>query len=376
MEDSSREESADKETSLASETVPAVSSGQATGQEPPEPGVVFARLFIGVVVLIGAEKFSGASLPVGLWHPWTLLVTYWLYFAHFFFFTTVALYTGRASFSSLYLWGVLYGLYESWITKVIWSGYGSDGKYVLGRIGPFGFGELSMVFLFHPLMSFILPLAVACLLCPPLRRLFPDLAWFTGRTKGARAMLIYVVFSFSFVVGMNCGGPVNLALNLAFVLVVLLILFRLAKKEFAVPDGRSIVAFGQRGFVGLCLYLALLYEVTYSFLRPEGLPSIGAQLFTLTLYALTIFGLWLHRRQEPLPADAVVVEPGELRLVEAVFALVIGLGFVLSFFAKQPFIFRLVAVNMAAWTLLGFLLMGVALGKGARECWSRDVSSL
>ena len=88
-------------------------------EHPASSGVVWPRLLIGLYVLICAEVFSGASLQVGIWHPWTLLVTYWLYFAHFFFFTTLAVRTGRTSLWSLYLWGVLFGLYESWITKVI-----------------------------------------------------------------------------------------------------------------------------------------------------------------------------------------------------------------------------------------------------------------
>jgi len=99
-------------------------------------GVVFSRLLVGLIVLICAEVFSGASLGIGLWNPWTLVVTYWLYFAHFFCFTTLAIHTGRTSFWALYLWGILFGLYESWITKVIWYGYGGDGKFAMGKIGP------------------------------------------------------------------------------------------------------------------------------------------------------------------------------------------------------------------------------------------------
>ena len=153
--------------------------------------------------------FSGASLGPGLWNPWTILVTYWLYFAHFFFFTTLAVRTGRTSLPSLYLWGVLFGLYESWITKVIWSGYSGDGKLVLGRIGPYGFGELSMVFLFHPIVSFLIPLSVACILCPPFRQ-FPDLTWFTGPSRWALVARLYWVVSFGLVMGLNSGGPANL----------------------------------------------------------------------------------------------------------------------------------------------------------------------
>ena len=327
----------------------------------------------------------------GLWNPWTWIVTYWLYFAHFFFFTTLAVRTGRTSLWSLYLWGVLYGLYESWITKVIWYGYGGDGKLVLGHIGPYGLGELSMVFIFHPVMSFLLPLAVACLLCPPLRRFFPDLAWFTGRSRGTRVVRAYLVFSLAPIVGMNSGGPANLALNVVFILGLLLILSGLARTGLAASDGRSIVAFGQWGFAGLCLYLALLYGFMYFKLRPEGLPSVHVQLLTFVFYALAILGLRLHRPREPLPVAVVDVEPRELRpsrsfsglpkhpvavvdveprelrLAMAVFAWVIGLGFIFSFVPRQPLIFVPFVLNSVVWTFLGFLLTSIALWQGVRE---------
>ena len=41
----------------------------------PGSAVLFARLLVGLIILICAEVFSGASLGMGLWHPWTLLVT-------------------------------------------------------------------------------------------------------------------------------------------------------------------------------------------------------------------------------------------------------------------------------------------------------------
>ena len=179
------------------------------------PAVLSSRLLVGLVVLVSAEVLSGASLPAGLWNPWTLLVTYWLYFAHFFFFATLAVRTGRTSFWSLYLWGVLFGLYESWITKVIWSGYNGDGKFAMGSIGPYGLSELTMVLAFHPIMSFIVPLAVLCLLCPSARRLFPELARMTGKSRAAQIFRGYLVLSFAPVMAMNSGGAVNLAANVA-----------------------------------------------------------------------------------------------------------------------------------------------------------------
>ena len=66
---------------------------------------------LGLIVLISAEFISGASIRLSnpFFGPWTWLLTFWLYFAHFFFFTTLAVRTGRTSFWALYLWGVLYG---------------------------------------------------------------------------------------------------------------------------------------------------------------------------------------------------------------------------------------------------------------------------
>jgi hypothetical protein len=331
------------------------------------PTVLFARLLIGLIVLICAEVFSGASLRAGLWSPWTILVTYWLYFAHFFFFTTLAIRTGRTSLSSLYLWGVLFGLYESWITKVIWYGYGGDGKLAMGHIGPYGFSEISMVFLFHPVISFVLPLTVSCLLCPPLRRLFPELRWFTRKSWGARVVQIYLILSLAPIMAMNSGGLINLAVNLALAVLLLLALLRLARPALSASDGRSIVVFGRRGFIGLCLYLAWLYGVAYVALRPEGLPSVSIQLFTFVFYGLAITGLWLHCKREPLDAPDAPVASRELKLVTILFVTLLAIALALSGLAHNSVLYPPVVLNFVIWTPLGFVLTALSLAKGIRE---------
>ena len=329
--------------------------------------IVRARLLFGFLVLISAEGFSGASVATGFWTPWTWVVTYWLYFAHFFFFTTLAVRTGRTSLGALYLWGVLYGLYESWITKVIWHGYGGDGKLALGHLGPFGFSEISMVFLFHPVMAFLLPLAVACLLSPGLRPLFPDLAWVTGDSRGALAARLYIILSCACTLGINSGGPVHLCLNIAFIGVVLLALARLARRGLATADACSLVAFGWRGFAGLCVYLAALYGVTYFFMRPEGRPSAIVQLITLAFYGVLIAGIWLHRGREPLAGAETTVDPKELRRAITILVAVGGLALPLSVPWVRSATSVPVFANFVLWTPLGFLLTAIALWRGWRE---------
>jgi hypothetical protein len=231
------------------------------------------------------------------------------------------------------------------------------------------------VFIYHPVASFILPLAVACLLCPPLRRLFPELAWFTGETRCARIVQVYLVFSFAPTMAMNSGGLVNLALNLAFAIILLLALLRLARPVLSGSDGRQIVVFGRRGFAALCGYLALLYGVGYVALRPGARPSVGVQLFTFVFYALAIAGLWMHRRREPLLPGAVAsVEKRELRLLRVLFAVVLALGLALSPFRQNALLYPPLVLNFVTWSLLGFLLTALALKKGVREfCGSAEL---
>ena len=319
-----------------------------------------SRLLIGLIVLICAEVFSGASIQVGMWAPWTWLMTYWLYFAHFFVLCTLAAWTGRTSLGALYLWGVLFGLYESWITKVIWFGYGGDGKLALGSIGPYGYSEISMVLLFHPVASFLLPLAVACVLSPPLRAWFPDVAWLTGRGAVARAAQIYMVLSFSLTMAVNSGGPMHLAENLAVVVALLSIFLWRARPGLAAVAAPRLVALGRVGFVVASTYLGALYGLTYRFIRPEGLPSAPVQLMTFVFYATAGVGLWAYRPRTPLEQAPDVTDDERHRLVGGLTA-IFTLGFAASFVAGAPALMLPFVVNFAIWTPLGLVLTSLAL---------------
>jgi hypothetical protein len=75
----------------------------------------------------------------------------------------------------------------------------------------------------------------------------------------------------------------------------------------------------------------------------------------------------LHRRREPLSANAVEVDGRELKLVKILFAALLALALVLSVFAGTPVLFLPIAVNFVVWTPLGFLLTAAAVMKGLRE---------
>ena len=158
-----------------------------------------------------------------------------------------------------------------------------------------------------------------------------------------------------------------MAINLTVVLALLLVFSRLTRSARSSSDARTIVVFRGWGFISLCVYLALLYGITYMFMRPEGLPSGPVQLLTFVFYALAIAGLCLHRRRQPLPGTTVQVEKRELTLVKRLFALVLALALVFSVFAGKPILYIPIVLNFGIWTPLGFLLTAVALVQGVRE---------
>ncbi len=125
----------------------------ATGSRP------LALVLVGILSMVFAEAFSGSSV---LWFlsVWSWLVTLPLYWSHTLFFLNIAFRLRRTSISDLYLLGVLFGLYESWITKVVWAGYFGQAP-AWGTVLGFAVAEVPViVFFWHPVMSFIVPVLV------------------------------------------------------------------------------------------------------------------------------------------------------------------------------------------------------------------------
>ena len=103
--------------------------------------VIGPRLYLGFVVLVSAEMFSGSSAGPRLFTWWTWCVTLWVYFLHFFLFANLAVRTRRTSLRALYLWG-------GRAASKRWRGAG--GGYATGRrsaclcgVGARGVGDCS-----------------------------------------------------------------------------------------------------------------------------------------------------------------------------------------------------------------------------------------
>jgi hypothetical protein len=118
---------------------------------------VWAVLLAGALSMFFAEVVAGSST---LWFidPWALLTTYPLYLAHLLFYLNLAHKKNRFSLPHLYLWGMLFALYEAPITQVLWKGYMNEAEGArIVFLGVASIEFIVLVLFWHPIMSFMLP---------------------------------------------------------------------------------------------------------------------------------------------------------------------------------------------------------------------------
>jgi hypothetical protein len=278
---------------------------------PSRKAAVACLLLAGMLSMLCAEVFSGASV---LWivQPWGWLVTLPLYFAHLVFFLNLALYFRRTSIPALYLWGVLFALYESWITKVAWAGYMNQAPQIQTVLG-FAAGESLIILLFwHPVMSFIVPILIYEALSVASSGQKPVLA-------GHAALLLKNRRNLAALGGVALIGAVFLAMNsqwnvgaalVTFLATVLFIgvLYRAAERWSGGEFSIFSLSLGKRGFIVLTLYLILLYLVAFFGLFPERIAPPLTLLLTLLIYAAVLFAIF---RDPQVTEPATTMAAGE-----------------------------------------------------------------
>jgi hypothetical protein len=208
----------------------------------------------------------------------------------------------RVDYPALYLAGVLLGLYESYVTKVVWAPIG-DRPFV--EVGGVYVGEtLGLVLFWHPLLAFVLPVTVVEAVATASRRsLVPPLA----NHRHSRAVVLALVGYVALFQG-SLGGPVrSLGGNLvalASLLAALALWRRSGGHRYTMrallPRGRTLGV--------LAATLCGVYVVLGSLIRPRELPtSPWPHLPIVGLYLTAGVMLWvLGRRPGPEPATGSV----------------------------------------------------------------------
>ena len=131
---------------------------------PPSNRRKFAFwLLLGMISVMFVEVPAGSTMfPFST--LWGLLVVLPLYLLHSVFLVAVVFRFGRPNFWTLYSAGTLYGMYEAYITKVLWTSFRPEGPFVtVGGIAVFE--TVILVVFLHPLLAFVVPMFFTEILC-------------------------------------------------------------------------------------------------------------------------------------------------------------------------------------------------------------------
>jgi hypothetical protein len=250
---------------------------------------LFSILLLGALSMLFAEVFSGAST---LWFidPWGLLVTFPLYLAHTVFFFSVAFLFHKTSLRQLYFFGMMFGLYEALITKVLWFGYPQSSSPVIGSFFGVVWGEfLTLVFFWHPVMSFLLPVFVYEVLSDDF---LPGHIRFLQKNKKTFFLVgVLIVMGASF---QSNGAQYDILRSIGSMggsLLIVILLHVLTK-------GKNLqdLVLGKKAMILTIGYLIFLYTTATLFILPERLPhSVLPYLLILLWYLIIIGLLWVDR---------------------------------------------------------------------------------
>ena len=315
-------------------------------------------LLLSMISVFFAEVISG-SMKYPLLDLWGYFVVIPLYGLH----TIILLYiiirnneNKKILFSTLYFAGVLFGLYEAYITKVLWVGL-SDDSFIFIQLSVIDF--IVLVFFWHPIFSFIIPSLVFEKLMTNTNYIYQGLPKLMKRlldNKVGIAILFIVVGIFSAFNGVSLEGLFLSLIAMSIPILIIIYLFR--KKELHQKYSLSEILPSKRGIIFCSIYLAFIYVFMTFFISFEVL-TLSNQIVIWANYL--IFGLIFYKKvinntHEPISTSECTPIPFLTIVIYLSIIIVSGLLFVLVFWLLGiRDIFTI--VTWISWILLGIYLL-------------------
>ena len=341
---------------------------------PSAKGAAAVILLAGSLSVLCAEVFSGASV---LWivNPVSWAFMFPLYLAHLILFFNLAVLFRRTLLSSLYLWGVLFGMYESWITKVTWAGYmGQQPGW--GTVLGFAPAEfLIIIFFWHPVMSFMVPLFLFETLSTSRDRNSPVIAGHAvvllrGRRSTA-ALAILAIIGATFL-SFNAKSDIGSALVTLLGTAAIISIFWYATMRW--NDNRFSVfslVLSRRGFAVLLVYIASLYGLTFLLLLPERIAPPLTILLTVLFYAVVIlllqFDTPAEKPTEYLTPDQDIIDIPDLVRYLGLAVVLTGLFCLLSPVGMAAGFVLYLTLTIGGPVLAGYVILQIVKKKCVRQ---------
>jgi hypothetical protein len=266
-------------------------------------------------ILVGMFSVVFVEVPAGstmfpFWTVWGLLVVVPLYLLHSVFLAGLVFRIGRPGFWPLFAAGMLYGMYEAYITKVLWTSFRPEGPF-LTVSGVAFFETILLVFFLHPLLAFVVPLLFTELLCTSSSEITEGLpSWVQQAIRRQPARWIGGLMAFlGFMQFINSPSVAKSLLSGAGnSLIVGLALFWWRRSGGATYSLRELLP-GAKGMKIFGMALFVWYVFWGIAIKPKSIPGVlYGQLTVWVLYAVLILvfvaALSRSRREPAAPVAA------------------------------------------------------------------------
>jgi hypothetical protein len=260
----------------------------AMNYKPKKWEKIFFWIVLGFLSVFFAEAVSGSQI-FAFFTAWGYIAIFPLYTLHTLVLGYIAFRFGRGSFYPLYFAGTLFGMYEAYITKVLWLPPWSEKPFTIGGVGVIE--TLMLVFFWHAFMSFIVPLFVAENVLTSSRFIgkgLPERLKNFIQKKESKILIIAAVLC-GLSQSVNSPTAMQSLLSGSSTTACVIALMYLWRRN----AGRTRWTItellpNKKEFIVLFVLLGIFYALTTFGLTPEKLPKMGPQITIWILYAILI----------------------------------------------------------------------------------------
>ncbi|MEA2054967.1 MAG: hypothetical protein U9O96_07695 [Candidatus Thermoplasmatota archaeon] len=248
---------------------------------------IFFWIILGALSVFFAEVVSGSDM-FPFFHIWGLLVVFPLYTLHILVLSYVVFNYSKPRLYTLFIAGAIFGMYEAYITKVLWNPPWGDPLISLAGIA--AIEAVVLVLFWHPFMAFIIPLFVGENILTNSRKITKGLPnrmkKLFNTKKKSYILLVLLAILFGIFQSTNSPSPLHSLLSVLSTTAVLMLLIYLwrNKTKGREYDIQTLLP-NKREFSVLLTLLIVMYVVMGIFVRPEALPGSAPQLIIWLIYA-------------------------------------------------------------------------------------------
>ncbi len=247
-----------------------------------------------------AEVFSGSDM-FPFFHGWGLLVVVPLYGLHILLLASLVYRGPRPQFSSLIFAGLIFGLYEAYLTKVLWAPPWGD-PVIIAEIAPIE--TLVLVFWWHAWFSFIIPLLVAEKLLTgssSLGQSFPDRIGKFLNSWGGLAGVMAFGGVFQSINSPSVAESLLSGLSTTAILVGLVLIWKRVTRGRIYQMAELLPSRMQ--FKWLLVPAGIMYLTLGILLRPDWYPGVIGHIVIWILYGISFYLFFRSQKNTPQLVD-------------------------------------------------------------------------